>query len=203
MRRIAKKFERKILKIEVSMKSKLLTFFMALSVFCVGTFITTQKSHALIGHYLKSRSLRTFGNIAAGTGTLTYGTAITISGTYGAPSVVVASQMFIPLVIAPIVVGLGLVLLDDQTVTSIDFLPITQNQFDQYSLEEIEIYNSELEELNAIKDSIEQEIENKDDQFARNLWKSYSHNLHPATIKIAQEQALRLVKKVKTITVNK
>ena len=181
------------------MKKNLFTFFIAISLFFTGTLITAQNSHALVSHYLKVKSLRTFGVIASGTGTITYGTAITISGVYGAPSVVVASQMFIPLVIAPIVVGLGLVLLDDQTVTSIDFLPISKDHFSNYSTTEIAIYNSELDELNAIKDTIELEIIEKDNRFAEELWENYSQILHPETIKIAQDQALRLVKHIKTI----
>lgn len=179
------------------MKNKYVNLFITICIFLSGSLITTQKSNAIVSYYFKKMSIRTIAVIASGTGGVTYGTAITISGIYGGPSVIVAGQMFIPLIIAPIIAGLGLVMLDDQTVNTINFLPITNDQYTQYSPAEIQSYNQELEELNAIKDTIELESRNQDESYIKQLWIEYSKNLSESTLKIASDQANRLLYKVR------
>lgn len=177
------------------MKTKLTTFMMAFAIFFTSNFFAP-KSEALIGLLVKKKVVKVIGGIglAAGgvgvvSGVATISTATTLSSALG-------GVIFIYL--GAIAGGIGLVILDDNTVVDMEFNQVTKELAPDFSEYDIAIYNSELEELNAIRKTIQAEVgENDTMEKAKDLWLDYSQVLSPETVAIAQDQVLKFSKNVK------
>lgn len=163
------------------MKSLLLAI--ALSV----SLLKPMKAEALVGAIFAHRTVKTVGAVGAIGGGVITGTgiigAMVTSGTWNA-----LGWMVVALGGAGIA-GIGLIILDDDSVLDIEFKPIDLNQQELFvTKEEIAIYNSEIDLLNMIRKTIISETdeeENTDDAEVR--WLEYSDYLHPATFRVAQE----------------
>lgn len=182
------------------MKKKLLSFLLALSIFSVGSLYTYKDSHALVGLLFRSKSLRSFGSITAGVSATTslvgFASIIPLAATFpgsSAPFYALAAMFY-----GAYAAVFGLVILDDNTVVGLDYLPITEfhPDFKNYTQAEIDIYNSEIDELNAIKNTLDEELKDANNfkELGPRLWQEYSNSLHPTTVKIAQDQAVKLLK---------
>ena len=181
------------------MRKQFLSLLLAFSLFTAGT-LTSTNSEAAIGLLFKQRAIISFGSIAAKTGGVAIG-----AGIVGLPVLCAIECTGLPLLSGfSILFGgyaalFGLVILDDNTVMSLNYLPIDENHPDykKYGAEMIEVYNSEVEELNAIKDTLEEELEFSKYPIKEGvtLWEEYSNYLSPETVEIAQDQAARLFKK--------
>lgn len=192
------------------MKTKFFNLLVALSLFGTSSLIVPQKADAAVGYLFKSKTLKSFGAITAKRvgkyGLTTFG--IGAVGAIAAGAVHNEGIFYFSAIyglingyVALLGVGLGLIILDDNTVTGIDFLPIKNGSKIalKYTSEEVETYNSELDELNAIKDTLSEDLfEIKDyKDYGSKIWEDYSQVLSPATVKIAEDQAFEFVKKLK------
>lgn len=129
---------------------------MAFVIFFTTNLMTTQKAHALVGFAFKSKVVKTIGAIGAGAGVTVLGLGILIAK-FGAAKTVNLGAALITLIYGPIIGEIGLIILDDKTVVDLEYQPIDYlNTEDQgrFSIDEIEMYNAELEELNAIRKTI-------------------------------------------------
>lgn len=192
------------------MKLKFLNLFIALSVFCASVIVVPKSANAATGLLFRSQTLKSFGAITAKRsgrfGLRTVGVAaVGVTGAilFKSEGIFYISAFFgiINGYASLLGMGLGLIILDDHTVTGIDYLAISEKNplSRNYTQEEIATYNSELEELNAIKDTLAEELQEiKDYQsYGAKLWENYSEVLSPATVKIAEDQAYDFVKNLK------
>lgn len=154
---------------------------------------TIRPANAIVGLTLHKNNLRSIGVIASGGGGATFVGSL-FFGLTTKFSAATAYIAFTGMILGPVVSTIGLIILDDKNVNTIEFKPIDLDS--TYSLKEIEIYNSEIDELNAIKSTIEDEISQYEwnDHEANKLWLDYSEVLSPETVKIAQDKALRFLK---------
>lgn len=192
------------------MKSKFLSMYVVFSLFCASLFVVPQRADAAIGYLFKSKTLKSFGAISAKRigkyGLTTFG--IGAAGAIAAGAVHNEGIFYFSAIyglingyVALLGVGLGLIILDDNTVAGIDYLPIKNDSREalKYTSEEVETYNSELDELNAIKDTLSEDLHNVEDykEYGSKIWEEYSQVLSTATVEIAEDQALEFMKKLK------
>lgn len=154
-------------------------------------FTYIPKSEALIGVIFKSRTVKTIGGIGAlgggvvtGYGWLVAGSATELGGLFGG-----AIIMSWGVVLA----GLGIVILDDNRVADIEFRPIDLSDaanYEGFTRFDAEIYNSEIELLNAVRQRIVRESGNDSNTVkAEKLWLKYEKYLSPETFAIAKAKA--------------
>jgi hypothetical protein len=152
------------------------------------------RADATVGLIFKSPMAKTIGGIGAKSGVVLSGASYLVYITANNLGVVIASALGVA---AGLGVGaLGLIILDDKTVADMEFmaLPIINGARDA---EKIEIYNSELSELNAVRKTIQFEIQNSEDQeLPRRLWEEYRLNLSPETVEVAEEQAANFMREL-------
>jgi len=158
----------------------------------------SQNSNALIGLAFKSTPVKVIGAVGAlgGGGLAAYGyaTAATV-GTLGG--------VFGGLILTgygAIIAGIGLVVLDDQRIIDIGFQSIDPNKPELYkgfSREQVEKYNSELDQLNSIRQTIISESNSEPDtKDAEILWSNYSKYISSDTFKLAQMNASNFIKAI-------
>lgn len=180
------------------MRNKLLSFLMASTIFLASNAVTTQNAHALAGFIFKSKVVKVIGGIGAGAGATLF-TAGFVAGTTAVSLGKLIWSVF-AMVYGPAIAGVGLIILDDNTVVDLEFQAINDQSedFADYSTLEIETYNAELEELNAIRKTIQLEVsdESKTIDDAAKLWENYSEVLSPATIKIAERKAATFIDEI-------
>lgn len=171
---------------------------MGFAIFAMSNFIATPKANAGIGLLIKNRTAVTVGGIGAGGSAVVFGTGLLLSK-LGVVTFNLASAILF--VYGTVFFGaVGLIVLDDNTVADMQFIPIEPNtdQAKGLTRAEIEIYNAELDELNAIRKSIQAEMnEDSKVQDANDLWNSYKEYLSPETAKVAEIKAMELASKFK------
>lgn len=148
-------------------------------------------SHALIGLAFKSKPVKIIGGVGAGLGVgvglYGYGVAVTTASLGG----VIAGAVLISYGI--VIAGVGLVILDEKNISDIEFKAIDPNRPEYYTgftREQVETYNSELAQLNSIRQTMIAESDNTaDTSDAEALWKIYSGYLSSDTVKIAEQNA--------------
>lgn len=183
------------------MKMRLMTFVMAFAIFFTTNLMTTQKAHALAGFAFKSKVVKTIGAIGTGAGVSVFGIGVLLAK-FGAATTANLGAALVTLIYGPIIAAFGLIILDDKTVVDLEYQPIdylnTEDQ-DRFSIDEIEMYNAELEELNAIRKTIQQETQDYEltTEQTVDLWNEYSQNLHPSTIKVAEVKASDFINELK------
>lgn len=178
-----------------------MSFVLAFMLITSTNLITASKSEAALGMIINNRVLKSYGSISAQVG----GAAL-LTGVISIAPLCAIECTALPLLglivggVGFYVAAFGLVLLDDKTVVGLDFLPINESHpdFNNYTKNEIVTYNNELEELNAIKDTLQDELADIKDyqEVGPQLWDQYSEMLSLATVKIAQDQALILMKNI-------
>lgn len=151
----------------------------------------SQNSNALIGLAFKSTPVKVIGAVGAigGGGLAAYGYAT-------AATVGTLSSVFGGLILTgygAIIAGIGLVVLDDHQIVDIGFQPIDPNKPEYYkgfTKNQVEQYNSELDQLNSIRQTIISESNSEPDtKDAEVLWKEYSQYISNDTFKLAQKNA--------------
>lgn len=177
------------------MRNKFLSFFMAFSIFLASNLVVTPKAEALVGLAFRGKVVQAIGGIGVVGGaaifTSGYIAGVTATNLSGIVWLVVGATYGLA------IGGIGLIILDDNTVVDLEYQMIDENSadFSKYSQLEINTYNSELEELNAIRKTIQAEVpaDSKDFDQAASLWKEYSQMLSPATVMIAQDKAVEFI----------
>ncbi len=163
-----------------------MTRFITLLLVFFFTFISlTQKSEALVGVLIKSRTTKTIGGVITAVSGVTALTTIAIVNS-GATFYSAA----IGLVIFSIPgVAIGLVVLDEKN-GELHFSELDPGKASllTVSSEELSIYNSEVEELNVIKEEIESRVTNElTDAEVGALWVDFAKGLSPETLKVAAQ----------------
>lgn len=175
---------------------KFITMLMLVSFVSTTTF--TPKAEALIGLMFKAKSMKAIGGIGAlGGAVITGGSLIAIKTANNlATAILAATVSYAGLILA----GVGLIILDDGQVADIEFRAISDEHaksLTNFTESEIAIYNSEVEELNAIRQTVVAESEvSEDTKDAEKLWLEYSDALSPETFEIAKYQAKMFIEKL-------
>lgn len=163
------------------MKKSITTLLLTLSLFTV----TTQKSHAVVGLLLGNPAVTAVGGLA------TLGGFVFMNDTSGD-----IAQNFRRGFGGLIAAVVGITLLSESQTAEIQFQPILSSP--RFTADELETYNSELSELNAINQTITAEIAaNPKNTDSEALWNEYGAVLSPDTIKVAAYTSNKLIKALK------
>jgi hypothetical protein len=172
------------------MKSRLLTLVMAFSVFFMSQLMTAQKSDAAVALIIKNKTALTIGAIGLGINGGAYGLAALGAFSFNLGSAIAFAVSVVTFG------GISLLVLDDKTVADMEFSEMNLDN-KNFSIDEIQMYNAELEELNAIRKTMQEEIADKGTlEQANNLWEEYKEMLHPSTVKIAENMATGFANKL-------
>lgn len=158
-----------------------------------------KESHALIGLAFRSKPVKVIGAVGAGGGA--------IIGVYGYVTAVTATNIGAVLVgsiitgYGIIIAGVGVVILDDKNISDIEFKAIDSNKPESYlgfTRAQVETYNSELAQLNSIRQTMIAESNDQEDTAdAEVLWKTYSSFLSKDTVKIAEHNAAQFLNAIR------
>lgn len=174
---------------------KVISTIMLTVVLAVTTF-HSPRSEALVGLIFKKKIVKVIGGIGAlGGATLgVSGLAVATSSTATLGSAIGGAIL---IVYGIALGGIGLIILDDDTLADVEFRKISLDNpvdYEGFSAAEVEIYNSEIDLLNSIRQSIIAEVdESEDTAGAEKLWLQYADNLSPETFEIAKAQAKKFV----------
>lgn len=181
------------------MKARFISMLLAVAIFFSTSFVAP-KAEAAVGLVIKNKVVKTIGGIAAGSGggLLAAGVIITAGSTTFGWSALGSALLAIALTGGGLIVGgIGLIVLDDkQTVADVEFVKLTKALAPQFSDVDIAIYNSELDDLNAIRKTIQAEIKDAHSvKDANSLWLNYSQYLSAETKAMAEAQAANFINK--------
>jgi hypothetical protein len=179
-----------------SMKKFLIMTTLILGVMNTGL---AQNSHALIGLAFKSKPVKVVGAVGAVGGSMIavwgYTTALTATNL----GVLLAGAIWTGYGV--IIGGVGLVILDDKNISDIEFKALDANRPESYvgfTREQVETYNSELAQLNSIRQTmIAESSDEADTADAEVLWKKYSAYLSNDTVQIAQKNAAQFLSAIR------
>lgn len=153
-------------------------------------------AQALVGLSFRKQSLKTVGIIASGGGSAVF-VSSAVAAINAAPYTTSLSIALSGLIVGPLISTIGLIVLDDNTI-QIEFKPISNDShlYSEFHSKQIEIFNNEIDELNAIFNTIQNEIKDIQDykSLGNVLWNEYSSALSPETINIAQAQAFSFIR---------
>ena len=154
----------------------------------ITTTLYSPKSEALVGLIFKNKIVKTIGAVGSiGGGTVAVGAMIFADSWTGL-------MIFVGGVFTG---GLGLVILDDNELADIEFRKISIEDpasYKGFTVADVETYNSEIELLNSIRQTIVSEVSDSDNtEDAEMLWLEYSESLSPATFNIAKAKAREFV----------
>lgn len=164
-------------------------FIAILLVICFFTISITQKSEAVVGVLIKSRTTRVVGGVISATSAATAVGAVAINIIFANSYTAIAIAAFGVMGLA-----IGLVVLDEKNADmKFKSLPLGQAQKLGIGENELAIYNSEIEELNTVKEVIETQVsDNATQEEVTGLWNKYKENLSPVTMNVASKVALAL-----------
>lgn len=168
------------------MSKKLIAMSLFFAIFMTSNF-TGPKAHALVGLVAKSQTVKVIGGIGVGSGVVTVGSVFVYAATTTSTSLSSALGAVLIAYLGILVGGLGLLILDDNTIADIEFMPVIESKTDEFNDYDIAVYNSELEELNAVRKTIQ--AETSDDatfEDVNKLWVEYRDVLSPETVAIAE-----------------
>jgi hypothetical protein len=171
---------------------------MAFMIMFATTFYSP-KAEAAIGLIAKHKITKTIGGITAATG----GTVALASYVSVATGLIAGWDVLAVVIVGFIgggaVAGIGLIVLDDNTVADVNFAPINKNQFPELTQNQITNYNNDLELLNSIKETVSAELsENATYEESAALWKSYSYALSEGTLDVAGVVSRKFLKNQKS-----
>lgn len=171
------------------MGKKLITLSLMFAIFFTSNF-AAPKANALVGLLVKSKTTKIVGGIGAGAGAATVGGVFIYAATTTSATLSQAIGAILVAYLGIVVGGIGLLVLDDNTVADVEFMPIVKSKTPKFTDYDIKIYNSELEELNAVRKTIQAEVsENTPVSEVTKLWNEYKEVLRPETIAIAEAVA--------------
>lgn len=169
---------------------KLLLIMMSVTLFI--TAVYTPKSNAAIGLIAKAKVIKTVGGITAATGGgIGVGSIIFARITGNLGGVILGS---LGLYVAAFTAGIGLVILDDKTIAELSFDKVYIGDFENLTEHELMIYNSEIQMLNSIKETIASELpDNTTIEESGRAWEAYSGMLSSETMKVAAKVSKRFL----------
>jgi hypothetical protein len=142
--------------------------------------IAPKRADAAIGFIAKSRALKAIGGTVTGVGAITIGVAGLSASSIGWGALYLIVMGFYGGL-------LGLVILDDQD-GNVSYNPLSKELAGELAInpEALAIYNSEVAELNSIKEIVEAKL-TKDStvEDAKSIWQEYSEYLSPETMEVA------------------
>ena len=157
--------------------------FILAMILSIGIFIAnTPKADALVGVVIRQRTVRVVGGVvaASGVGALAAGFLLASSQATAGAAIGLAFLSF------P-VMALGLVILDEKNA-DLKFSELSDEKAKKLGIaaDELYAYNSEVEELNLVKEVIESQVTNKtSNEEINGLWQEYKDSLSPETLKVA------------------
>jgi hypothetical protein len=165
---------------------KCLTLFLAFMITLMATMPISQKSEAAVGLIIRSRTTAVVGGLGAAGGyifsSIIYHAAVT-SGATGLAALQIGISAAVFMSLGLTVGVLGLVVLDDNSVNEFKFLPIDEKL---NPAPEVKIFNQEIDQLNAIKETIEAAVDADPKVNTAELWDEYSSLLSPETMSVAR-----------------
>ena len=169
-------------------------------------FTTTQQAHAIFGLAFKSKPVKIVGAVGMSSGlvlgTIGFATAVTAAttATTAVGAVVTVAAGIVTVYVGAALVGIGLIILDENKIADIEFKAVDPNHPESYpgfSREQVEVYNSELAQLNSIRQTmIAESNDEADTADAEVLWKEYAQYLNPSTVAIAEYNAAMFLKAI-------
>jgi hypothetical protein len=177
---------------------RLLSLVLSFCILYTATLPIAQKSEAVVGLLIRNRTTAVVGGLTAGSGiifsSIIYGAAVS-SGATGLAALQVAIYATIFVSLGWTAAVLGIVVLDDKSVNDFKFLPLDNRD----NHDAINVYNSEIDQLNAIKERIEYEYDQNPKIDTKSLWNEYAQSLSPETFSVAQAIADGFVKQLQPI----
>lgn len=146
------------------------------AVFLTLSMFTPQRADALVGALVKSPTTKSIGGVmtAGGVGFALIGGRMASDGW-------VALGNFVG---GMMVAGLGLIVLDETQEAEFQFTPIAST-VPGFDATEIASYNAEVDELNAIHQTVVSELQRSRKADAKLLWRDYAQTLSPETLRVA------------------
>lgn len=179
------------------MKKTLCTLVLSLSL--LSSALYTPKADALVGVIFKYKTVKTIGGIGALVGGVGATAGLIFAST--TTSLSAALGGIIIMVYGGALAGIGLIVLDDNSIADIEFQSLDLNnkaEFEGFSVEQAAIYNAELSLLNAIRKTIMSEVEETENTAdAEELWLDYASNLSPETFEIAKHKAAQFLRSLR------
>lgn len=151
------------------------------------TALVPKNSHAVVGLLIKSSTTKTVGGVVAVGG---LGVAV-LSGRIIAEGWTALGYALSGLMLA----GIGLLVLDESQSAEVVYRKV--QTVHGFSAADIATYNSEIEELNAIHQTVEAQLRADSSLDAVDLWNEYKNQLSPATIKLAAYHGKRLLESLR------
>jgi hypothetical protein len=151
-------------------------------VLALSIFTASPSAEAVVGLIIQHRTTKGIGMAASGvTGAGLIAYANTLEAFAGIGYVILGVGFWA-------IGGVALIVLDDNTVADIEFRPVTKKEAGKFGEEARSVYNNELDELNAIRKTIQAEIpENASVKDVNQLWNTYAQSLSPETKAIAEQ----------------
>ena len=161
-----------------------------LTIFFLCFTLTSTRTHAVVGWIVKSSTVKSIGGVvtAGGVGFAFIGSRTASDGW------VALGNLLGGLMVA----GLGLIILDDQQEAEAQFTPLSKD-YPLFTEDEISTYNNEIDELNAIHQTVTHELELDPKARANDLWTKYGDVLTPSTLKIAAYNGERLLRSMESL----
>lgn len=149
----------------------------------------TPNASAAVGLAIKNRTVRVVGAVvtAAGAGSLAISSLI--ASTIGSYTAVGFAILSVPVALT------GFVILDEKNA-DLKFGQISEEKARllKVTREEVAVYNSEVEELNVVKEMIESRVTEKSKQAVIDrLWQEYKDTLSPETLKVAAQITIKVL----------
>lgn len=141
----------------------------------------TPKADAVVGLIIKHKTARVVGGI------MTVGGVATFFGSMLASSVVSASITIAVMVVSVPVAACGFVVLDEKNA-DLKFSVLDKGEASQIgaTVAELNVYNTEVDELNAVKEEIESRVtDTTSTEEINHLWLEYKDSLSTETLKVA------------------
>ncbi len=180
------------------MKNKICALVLAISLTL--SVLAPRRSEALVGAVIAAPVVVTVGAVTACTGGGVIGASFVVDLlTRDSGRVMPFLTVFL---VGAAILGLGLVVLDDQS-HSVQFAPLDQGQIEKLGIttEQALAYNSELDEINVIKQTIETEVAksaNPSVEQAHARWVELGAGISPNAFAALEKVSAEFVKNLQT-----
>jgi hypothetical protein len=155
-----------------------------LSILTTSLLCLPGKSEAAVSLFVKARAVKVVGAVA------------TIGGATGISAAIISSAATATFVITSFITfGLGMIILDeDSNYLAFNAIDLNDAGILGVSQQEIQIYNSEIAEINSIREEVEAltTLESTQDEVIEN-WLAYSSYISPESFKVMQAIAVKTV----------
>jgi hypothetical protein len=160
-------------------------FFMSALIALSLITIPTKNSEAAVG-------------LIAGPAVTTVGALVTLTSGVGfALGETILNSWDLTIISVYMILPVGLLLLDGEQTVAFSEVNSTMTHLKSVSADEIETYNAELDQLNAINEQISAEVAADKNTDAKARWTDMSALVSPATLKIAGMNGALLMEKLK------